>query len=45
MVSYMALKQFTSGNFYDVKGISTGENDMVNGVSVKAHVKALPQTN
>ncbi|MBK9631591.1 MAG: hypothetical protein IPO62_11085 [Saprospiraceae bacterium] len=35
----------TSGNFYDVKGISTGENDMVNGVSVKAHVKALPQTN
>ena len=32
-----------SGQMYDVKGIDQDDNVTVNGVKVKAHVKALPQ--
>lgn len=31
------------GFFYDVKGISTGQESKINGVPFNAHLKALPQ--
>ena len=32
-----------SGQMYDVKGIAMEDAFIVNGVKVKAHIKALPQ--
>jgi hypothetical protein len=42
--SFFGIKAISpSGQMYDVKGITMDEVFMVNGVKVKAHIKALPQ--